>query len=369
MSGSHRTPPRRRFSLSRRGKIVAVATTAAVAGATIGFFALFPRQAPAFVRSAVRGAMESVGIMEEPPPPPEVCPLTGEEVPDEPPARPALAVKIDNAPSARPQAGLNQADVVVEEPVEGGYTRFIAIFHCGKSDRVGPVRSVRTTDPKFLRQLGSPLFAYSGGVSSIVQQLREAGLTDVGIDAASEVYTFDSSRAAPHNAFASTADLWKAGRKTPGPPSPLFAYADEWEGRSRRVATIQVPFSSASNVVWTWDRGAGAWMRSYGGVPDTLEDGAPVAATNLVVQVVEVTDSNIVDAAGNPSPEVELTGSGRAYLFRDGRVILGRWEREDLEDVTRFVTNDGDEITLAPGRTWVQLVPSFIEVSFAKPGA
>lgn len=35
-------------------------------------------------------------------------------------APPALAVKIDNAPAARPQAGLEAADVVYVEQVEGG---------------------------------------------------------------------------------------------------------------------------------------------------------------------------------------------------------------------------------------------------------
>jgi hypothetical protein len=101
-------------------------------------------------------------------------------------------------------------------------------------------------------------------------------------------------------------------------------------------------------------------------VPHTLEGGDQVSATNVVIQVVEVTDSWIVDAAGNPSPEVELTGSGKAFVLRDGRVIVGRWERRTLDEVTTFVTKDGDEITLAPGRTWVQLLPNWIEVELSR---
>jgi hypothetical protein len=93
-----------------------------------------------------------------------------------------------------------------------------------------------------------------------------------------------------------------------------------------------------------------------------LEDGSQVSATNVVIQIVEVTNGRIVDAAGNPSPNVELTGSGKAYVLRDGRVIKGRWERDGLDDLTRFVTKDGTEIALAPGRTWVELLPSTVEV-------
>ena len=110
MSGSHRTPARP--SLTSRGKLVAVLTTATLAGVvTVGYFALFPGRAPAFVRSA----MASVGIADPPPPsiPPPVCPLTGVEPRGEVPHRPALAIKVENHPEARPQASLNDADVVV----------------------------------------------------------------------------------------------------------------------------------------------------------------------------------------------------------------------------------------------------------------
>ncbi len=80
------------------------------------------------------------------------------------------------------------------------------------------------------------------------------------------------------------------------------------------------------------------------------------------VQVVDVGTGDIVDAVGNPSPTVTLTGGGRAYVFRDGRMIVGRWQRDTLDDVTRFLTRSGEEITLAPGTTWVELFPSALSV-------
>ena len=120
-------------------------------------------------------------------------------------------------------------------------------------------------------------------------------------------------------------------------------------------------------MYWAWSRRDDTWLRSHGTTPHTLEDGSQVSATNVVIQIVEVTDSRIIDAAGNASPDVELTGSGRAYVLRDGRMIAGRWERESLDDVTRFLTRDGAEIKLEPGRTWVQLVPSTVSVERVTP--
>jgi hypothetical protein len=132
------------------------------------------------------------------------------------------------------------------------------------------------------------------------------------------------------------------------------------------VSAVNLPYSSVSDVWWRWDRGERVWLRSHGDTPHVLEGGEQVSARSVVIQVVRVTDSDIIDPAGNPSPEVELTGSGRAYVLRGGKVIVGRWERTTLDAVTRFRTQDGTEITLAPGRTWVQLLPSWVEVGLER---
>jgi hypothetical protein len=360
-----RSSRHRRGRLSRRGKLVAgVATVTIAAGAAIGYFTLFPKQAPAFVQKT----LVSVGLAE----PDEVevvatCPLTGEVVPSgRVPDRPALAVKVENAPEARPQAALNDADVIVEEPVEGGYTRFIAIFHCGNAERVGPIRSVRMTDADYLSQLGPTVFAYSGGAAPVMRDLAKSDLVDVNAGVAANAYERDPSRSAPHDLYSSTKALRKAAGRQDGTREALFRFSEAWDGRARRVTQVHLPYSSVSDVYWQWRRPAQAWFRSHGDVRHLLESDEQVSATNVVIQVVEVTDSWIVDAAGNPSPEVDLRGRGKAYVLRDGKVIVGRWERSSLQDTTTFLTKDGEEITLAPGRTWVQLLPSWVAVELSR---
>ncbi|RPJ12622.1 MAG: DUF3048 domain-containing protein, partial [Actinobacteria bacterium] len=137
-------------------------------------------------------------------------------------------------------------------------------------------------------------------------------------------------------------------------------------GAAKRIRSAHLPFSGVSDVYWQWNGGKGTWLRSHGDVPHVLEGNERVSAANVVIQVVTVTDSDFLDSAGNPSPEVELTGSGKAYVLRDGTVIRGRWERESLKDVTTFVSKDGTEIELAPGRTWVELLPSWVAVELTR---
>jgi len=355
----------RRSALSRRGKLVAATATVSVAATgVLGYFALFPQQAPAFVRST----LQTVGIVgDEVGPPVPTCPLTGEAVPGgKVPARPALAIKVENHPEARPQAALNDADIVVEEPVEGGYTRFIAIYQCHDADRVGPVRSGRTTDPDYLRQLGPAVFGYAGGVNVVKREVPAVGLVDVNYLIAAKEYARDPSRVAPHNLYTTTADLWRASRSKTGAPAPLFSYTPSWDGPARKVSAVHLPYSWVSDVNWVWDREQRVWLRSHGDQPHLLEGGDQVSARSVVIQLVSVTGGDIIDPAGNPSPEVELTGTGKAYVLRGGKVIAGRWERATLDDVTRFVTKDGTEITLAPGRAWVQLLPSWVDVELTR---
>jgi hypothetical protein len=131
---------------------------------------------------------------------------------------------------------------------------------------------------------------------------------------------------------------------------------------SKRVKQVHLPFSYSSDVYWRWSAKRGVWLRSHGSERHLLDSGEQVSATNVVVQIVDVRTSDIADVAGNPSPELTLTGSGKAFVFRDGRMIVGRWQRDSLKDVTRFVARSGEEIALAPGSTWVELFPSTLSV-------
>ena len=106
--------------------------------------------------------------------PPPVYPLTGLPAPDAlATLRPAIVVKIDNHTDARPQAGLNQADIVYEEIVEG-ITRFFTIFQSTDAGPVGPIRSARSTDVDLLDQLNRPLFVWSGGNRNVVREIGGA---------------------------------------------------------------------------------------------------------------------------------------------------------------------------------------------------
>ncbi len=118
--------------------------------------------------------------------------------------RRAIGIKIDNHPQARPQSGLMDADSVIELRVEGGLTRFIAIFHDNDTDYLGPIRSVRPTDSTMLAAFPAPL-AMSGGQPWIQSVHTSRGVGLIGSGAGNMFRV--STKVAPHNLFGDTEDL------------------------------------------------------------------------------------------------------------------------------------------------------------------
>jgi Protein of unknown function (DUF3048) N-terminal domain/Protein of unknown function (DUF3048) C-terminal domain len=306
------------------------------------------------------------GVETEPP----TCPLTGAPTlgGDEAPDRSLLAVKVENTDAAYPLSGLDKADIVYEEIVEGGITRFVVVFHCGDANRVGPVRSARTTDPKILAPLQQrPLLGYSGGAPKVVKALVAAGIVQLTEASTPAAFSRDDARIAPHNLFTSTAALWHAGGKeveNSATPRAAFTFSEDLPDRARRVTSVDITFSTLSSTGWVWE--GGRWTRQLDGSPMTVESGATIRAENVVIQQVEVSQDTIVDASGSYSPLVEMTGTGKAWVFRDGRMIVGTWERDGEGDLTTFLTREGDEISLSPGTTWVELLPTDGSVGFSR---
>jgi hypothetical protein len=291
-------------------------------------------------------------------------PLTGLEPSD--PAflgRPALVVKIDNAPKARPQAGINEADVVFEEGVEGGVTRFAAIFHSADASSVGPVRSARSTDIALSRQLGRPLFAYSGANAVFAKLLKDSPLVDVGVGVVPSAYRREKGRPSPYNLFSSTPPLFAKASGDLPPPGPLFQYRAMGEAPAEQGSEPAVKVTAVwkdritTAAVFEWDAAGAAFPRTLNGTPHVDAAGTRVAPANVVFQVVKYVDTGLVDRSGAAVPEAELIGEGEAVVLTGGRLIRGRWSKAGVDDLTSYTDAAGAPIRLTRGRTWVELVP------------
>jgi hypothetical protein len=297
---------------------------------------------------------------------PPVAPLTGLVDPGGAShTRPALSVKVENTPPARPQAGIDQADVVYEEVVEGEITRFVAMFNSTVPAVVGPVRSVRSEDPDIVWPVGG-IFAYSGGAPVNVDAINAAPVHAVDEDTAGSAMVRNQQdqppRDAPHNLYGLGQPLFDLGGD-PKPPPALFQYvangAPPVSGAG--VIDFHVGFQVGYDPIWTWVASPGVWARSIQGVPQTVVGGAPIAPANVVVQFTQYTGE----------AEAQTVGEGDVWIFSDGVVRTGRWVRPDKAQPAKYVDASGNAIPLRPGRTWVEVLPvgSAVDITAAPPPA
>lgn len=288
-----------------------------------------------------------------------VAPLTGVEV-DDPTVldRPVLAVKIDNAAAARPQVGLGAADVVLEELVEGGQTRFMALYQAETPEQVGPVRSGREVDAELLPAFDA-LLAMSGAADPVQRLLRDAQLRVFAEGRADGAFRREPTRTAPHDLMVSPAALWAAADGEPAAEPWPIDDSPPPGGEPAEGATLR--FSPRTSVTWTRD--GDGWVRDHNGERHRDAGGEPLRADTVVVARVDVTPGDRVDAGGFPTVAIDVTGEGEALILRDGQSFDGRWAKASAGDQFAWRDAAGQPLPVAPGRTWIELVPTDGEVT------
>jgi len=320
---------------------------------------------PAPPPSAAGAEVEPAPVPEETETPapaalPYICPLDGTGL-ETMPLR-AMAVTIDNYRPARPQTGLDKADLVYEVPVEGGITRYLAVYFHGQAETVGPVRSARPYLIDLSREWNS-VYIHIGQSPQAQTYFKKTGVAHINQMYHSGGFWRDKSRKAPHNLYTSTAGLWreigKLGLDKDTAPEPyLFRQAGE-AATGEAAVELTVPYAYG-RVGYRYDSQTGTYLRFLNDSPyNDLLTGKQLAAANVVVQQVPV---HSFDSEGRL--EIDLVGSGKAWLFSAGTVQEGTWHKTDLNHRTRFYDAAGKEMTMAQGQTWIQLVARQTGISF-----
>lgn len=278
---------------------------------------------------------------------------------------PILVVKIDDTYSARPQIGLEDADLVYIEQVEGGLTRLAAIFSSVIPANIGPVRSARISDIDILAQYGKVIFAYSGAQRAMLTVISNSNLWDYGAQRQSPtIYTRDANRSAPYD-MVLRGDLLLEKAKSDQRDIAIsrsvgWSFGDAPEGG---VAIDSVSLRwPASKYEATWSKTEKRWLLSNAGVADLAASGKQLGATTFVIQKVVMSDSIYRGSDGSYTPLSETVGTGTGYILRDGRSFKANWRRPTAESGTTWSLADGSEINFAAGSIWVALTdrkPSF----------
>lgn len=286
-------------------------------------------------------------------------PLTGADATDasgEELGRMAIAVKIPNDPShSRPQKNLEYADIVFEEYVEAGIPRLVAVFQSTHPETVGPVRSMREMDPNIVGSFGAPL-VFSGANPYVLKYARNTGQLLIAQDVGSDGFFRTKDRRSPYNLHVTLADV-VAQAPGVGAPAQQFSYAYPAELATASAggtpfSRMSLRFSKYGEPKWDWDAASGTFLRSEFEDPDITVDGVRISAANVLVLFVKIHINQTL-----PVSEMIVSNSP-GFLATGGKYVPILWTKADRTSGYVLTLEDGTPVTLAPGQTWIELIPN-----------
>ena len=272
------------------------------------------------------------------------------------PGSPVLAIKIENTVAGRPQAGVNDADLVYVEQVEGGLTRLLAIYNSRLPSMIGPVRSARSDNTQLLAQFGAVAFAYSGAQPAVLSVVAASNLVDVGYNDLSADYTLLPGRYAPENLFVDPRKLLAVKHGVGAKDTGLRFSTVAPPGPAATKASVGYP---AARFLFSYDAASRSYTITQDGSLLHGLDTKLESTKNVIVQHITQVSSGEVDVLGNATPANVTVGSGTATLYRNGEAIPLHWTRgSELQPTAYSYADGGGRMHLNPGTTWIMLLPS-----------
>ena len=273
--------------------------------------------------------------------------------------RQILVVKIDDTNAAHPQIGVEDADLVYVEQVEGGLTRLAAIYTSKLPPLIGPIRSARISDIELLAQFGRVGFAYSGAQSKMRPVIAEANLENLSAERnPPSIYGKDPNRIGPVDMILKPELLLERANANPKirietATASIFAFGDAPKGETN-TAIAKIKWPSAKYEL-RWDSANEKWLIYFNEKPNMAANGEHLYADTAIIQIVSITPSIYGDKFGEITPFSKTTGSGKAVMLRDGFSYQISWQRNLETDVTTWKSEDGGVANFKPGRTWIFL--------------
>jgi hypothetical protein len=272
---------------------------------------------------------------------------------------PVLFVKIDDTQVAHPQIGLESADVIYIEQVEGGLTRLATVFSNKLPPLLGPIRSARISDIDLMANYGRVGLAYSGAQSRFLPILRAANIEDIGADTEpASIFSRDPARTAPTNMVMSPGVLLNKSINVEH-RQIVSAKSVGWQFGPLPIGGIPIKSAEirwpAAKYKAIWSAATRKWQINYNGSPDISANGTALGSPTFIIQKVSITPSIYHDHNGSYTPFSNTIGSGTGYLLRDGQEIPVFWNRATATDPTTWTLKDGSQAFFDPGQIWIAL--------------
>ncbi len=281
-------------------------------------------------------------------------------------ARPITAVMVENTPAARPQSGLSQAGVVFEALTEGGISRFMALFQDQTPTNVGPVRSVRPYYIDWALGFDAPI-AHDGGSPEALADLTAWGAKNLDQMFNPGPYTRIASRPAPHNLYASIPGLISLEASKGWTSSSFTGWPRKADSPSKTPNAANIIFNlsySTYNVQYTYNASTNSYNRNEDGAPQVDANTNQQLSPKVVIGMIVPYSLGALDSTNAYYSVYQTIGSGQAYVFQDGSVTIGTWNKASANAPLQFLTASGQPLKLNAGQTWITALKSNQQLTY-----
>lgn len=287
-----------------------------------------------------------------------------------------VGVMIENHVESRPASDLSEARVVYEAPVEGNITRFLALYTENQAvEKVGPIRSARPYFVDWTREYGDMMYAHVGGSPTALDYIEEVKINDMDQFSKGWYFWRSENRSQPHNVYTSS-NLWQQALdeysdlyKDKDYEGWSFANKEECNTKEEAVtstdssdclSSADITFTSPGHEVrWEYNSSTDKYERFQSGAMHRDKNGDAITADTVAIQYV---DTEVIDKVGRL--DMSTTGTGKAAILMKGRKTEGEWKKESRSSRTKFFGSEGSELSLQPGKIWIEVVNQRTSVNY-----
>ena len=272
-----------------------------------------------------------------------------------------LAVMIDNDnKDARPQAGIDEAYLIYEMPVEGGVTRFMALFRNVGTEKIGPVRSSRHYFLDFVKE-NDAIYTHYGWSPKASQDISAFGVNNINGVSGADGSTFWRERKFKgdwHSAYTSIEKIKERagvkGYKSETTVKNGIKYATEYISLPAENVAVEItlPYAGMYKTGYKYNGETGLYEKQINNAPHTMQNGNVLSFKNIIVELIA--DTALGD--GSPRREIKTAGSGKGYYFTNGAYEEITWEKASRTEPTVYKTADGEELLINPGNTIINVI-------------
>lgn len=283
-------------------------------------------------------------------------PLSGIYASEEKVNRRVVAVMFDNHPGARWQAGLKDAEIVYEFPVEAPYTRYIGMYLINDPELLGSIRSAR---PYFVTKAleYDAIYVRVGGSDEAKDDVKSLKIADIdGLTSSNKVFWRVNHKKMPHNLYTSMEVIRKTAEernyKNTGDFEGFKFNEEDLSLEGYNANGIKINYGNNNTTEYNFHEEEKIYLRKKDGKDHLDEsDKSVIFAKNIIIQEV---NAKVIDNEGRLS--IDLIGEGKGKFFANGKGIDITWVKKDRKSRTIYYKEDGQELLLNPGITWIQVV-------------